>query len=187
MVSEVGQCNYCLSRGNVHEMRVCCPAKDSKCNYGRKKGHFAAMCRRKASAHMVEEMCGADESDDDGGAHLINTVTDAGKRDWCECIEVDGFHIDIQIDTGATKSLLPYKVFKDMLYDTPITKTTRRFKSYTHHPITVEGYVTLPTRYKNKVVDVQYYVVHVDQQPLLLANQRTARPDLKNTRSHQRA
>ena len=116
---------------------------------------------------MMEEMCGSEESDDDGGAHLINTVNDAGKHDWWECIEVDGFHIDMQIDTGATKSLLPYKVFKDMLCDTPITKTARKFKSYTHNPIKVEGYVTLPTRYKNKFVDVQYYVVHVDQKPLL--------------------
>ena len=73
----------------------------------------------------------------------------------------------MQIDTGATKSVLPYKVFKDMLCDTPITKTARKFKSYTHHPIKVEGYVTLPTRYKNKFVDVQDYMVHVDQKPLL--------------------
>ena len=73
----------------------------------------------------------------------------------------------MQIDTGATKSLLPYKVFNDMLCDTPITKTARKFKSYTHHPIKVEGYATLPTRYTNKFVDVQYYVVHVNQKPLL--------------------
>ena len=158
--------NKCMKCG-YDRNHARCPAKDSNCNYCRKKGHFAAMCRRKASAHMVEEMCGSEESDDDGGAHLINTVTDAGKHDWWECIEVDGFHIDMQIDTGATKSLLPYKVFKDMLCDTPITKTARKFKSYTHHPIKVEGYVTLPARYKNKFVDVQYYVVHVDQKPLL--------------------
>ena len=86
------------------------------------------MCRRKASVHMVEEMCSSEESDDDGGAHLINTVTDADKHDWWECIEVDGLHIDMQIDTGATKSLLPYNIFKDMLCDTPITKTARKFK-----------------------------------------------------------
>ena len=73
----------------------------------------------------------------------------------------------MQIDTGATKSVLPYKVLKYMLCDTPITKTARKYKSYTHHPIKVEGYVTLPTRYKNKFVDFQYYVVHVDQKPLL--------------------
>ena len=112
-----------------------CPVKDSKCNYCRKKGHFAVMCHRKASTHVVEEMCGSEESDNDGSAHLINTVTDAGKHDRWKCIEVDGFHIDMQIDTSATKSLLPYKVFKDMLCDTPITKTARKFKSYTHHPI----------------------------------------------------
>ena len=85
--------------------RACCPTKDSNCNYCRKKGHFAAMFRRKVSAHMMAEMCGSEESNDDGGAHLINTVTDAGKHDWWECIEVDGFHINMQIDTGTTKSL----------------------------------------------------------------------------------
>ena len=74
-----------------------CPAKDSKCNYCRKKGHFSAMCHRKASAHTVEEMCGSEESGDGGGAHLINTVTVAGKHNWWECIQV-GFHIDMQID-----------------------------------------------------------------------------------------
>ena len=151
--------NKCMNCG-YDRNHARCPAKDSNCNYCREKGHFTAMCRRKASAHMVEEMCGSEKSDDDGGAHLINTVTDAGQHDWWECIEVDGFHIDMQIDTGVTKSLLPYTVFKDMLCDTPITKTALKFKSYTHHPIKVEGYVTLPTRYKNKFVDV-------DQKPLL--------------------
>ena len=37
-----------------------CPAKDSKCNYCRKKGHFAAVRRRKASANVVEEICGSE-------------------------------------------------------------------------------------------------------------------------------
>ena len=108
----------CVKCGYDHN-HAHCPAKESNCNYCCKKGYFTAMCRRKACVHIVEEMCGS-ENDDDSGAHLINTVTDTGKHNWWECIEVDGFHIDMQIDTDATKSLLPYKVFKDMLCDTPI-------------------------------------------------------------------
>ena len=72
--------NKCMTCGYDHN-HVRCPAKDSKCNYCRKKGHFAAMSRRKESAHMVEGMCGSEESGDAGGAHLINTITDAGKHD----------------------------------------------------------------------------------------------------------
>jgi len=45
----------CMKCGYVRN-HASCPAKDSNCNYCRKKGHFAVMCRRKASAHMVEEM-----------------------------------------------------------------------------------------------------------------------------------
>ena len=50
-------------------MHVAPPKIVTAINYCRKKGHFAAMCRRKASAHMVEEMCGSEESDDDA-AHI---------------------------------------------------------------------------------------------------------------------
>ena len=43
-------------------------------------------------------------------------------------------HIDIQIDTGATKPLLPYKVYKvykAMHWDTLIMKSTRKLKLQT--------------------------------------------------------
>lgn len=88
------KCGYKIS----HER---CPAKDSKCHYCHKKGHFVSMCRNKASAHIVEDMCGFEQSDDDGDAHLINTITDA-EGDWWERIGVNGTHIKMQIDTGAT-------------------------------------------------------------------------------------
>ena len=50
--------NKCMKCG-YDRNHARCPAKDSKCNYCRKKGNFAAMCRRKASTYMVEEMCGS--------------------------------------------------------------------------------------------------------------------------------
>ena len=59
------KCGY----NRMHER---CPAKDSKCNYCHKKGHFASMCRNNAGSHIVEDMCGFQQSDDDSGAHLIN-------------------------------------------------------------------------------------------------------------------
>ena len=44
------------------------------------------MCRNKAGAHIVEDMCSFGQSDDDSVAHLINTVTDADKNDWWDSI-----------------------------------------------------------------------------------------------------
>ncbi len=92
-----------------------------------------------------------EQSDDDGDAHLINTITDAD-GDWWESIGVNGTHIKMQIDTGATKSLMPYTVYRDMHCNHPIIKTASKFKWYTQHPIKVEGCVTLPTRYKTNAL-----------------------------------
>lgn len=43
----------------------------------------------------------------------------------------------------------------------------RKFQSDIRHTRKLEGRVTLLTRYTDKCVDVQYYIVHVNQQPLL--------------------
>ena len=103
-----------------------CPANDNKCNYCHKKGHFVSVCRKKAGAHIVEDMCGFEQSADNSGAHLINIVTDAERSDWWESMEVDGTNIEMQIDTGATKSLMPFNVFRDMNCNQPITKTAHK-------------------------------------------------------------
>ena len=62
----------CMKYGYDHN-HARCPAKDSKCNYCHKNGHFAAIFRRKASAHMVKEISGFEESDD--GGTRMNTIT----------------------------------------------------------------------------------------------------------------
>ena len=67
----------------------------------------------------------------------------------------------------AAKSLMPYKVYEQLESKQPVRSTDKGFQSYTKHPIDVEGFVVLPTKYKDKCIDVKYYVVHIDQRPLL--------------------
>ncbi len=160
-----GKCGYDRSHAR-------CPAKDSKCNICHKKGHFAAVCRSEGdSANAVLEYDSASGSDSDSYyTHLVKTVSNGEHSDWWENIEVNGHTIRVQLDTGAARSIMPYEVFKTMNFKGPLVQSNCKFESYTHHPIKMEGYVTLPTRYKDKCVDVKYYIAHTRQEPLLSGN-----------------
>ena len=117
-----------------------------------------------------------DWNTDEGYAHPSNTV-DSSKitetknaSKWRANVQVGGHSVDMLIDTGADKSLLTYTFFKKMGYTKQISPTTSRFKSYTHHPIKTEGTVARPTVYTGVYRVVKYYIVHVDQSPLLSGN-----------------
>jgi len=91
--------------------------------------------------------------------------------DWWENILISGTSVRIHIDTGAVKSLLPYKLFKSLNFDKyQLKKTSSKLQSYTGHDIPVRGRAILATSYKNTTVNVIYYVVDDDCQPLLSGN-----------------
>lgn len=136
----------CSSRGYDKSDRKC-SAVGSRCNFCNGMNHLSKVCRKKSRTNIIQE----DSSSDEDFTHVINIVSDSVTTDWTEEIHVGSQTLTVHIDTGAAQSLIPYGMFQ----------------SYTRHPIKVEGRVTLPTRYKDKCVDVQYYIVHVNQQPLL--------------------
>ena len=171
-------CGYSLSHDT-------CPAKDKDCNYCHKRGHFATVCRKKAtdgkykpasgkhlssSAHQVEEEYPPEA--DESYSHLVSTVeeeellasVDSG---WWSEVSVQGKALTVQLDTGATRSVLPYNVYKELHINKPLRKSSCKLRSYTNHVLQVAGKVTLPTQYKDKTIDIEYQVVRVNQKPLL--------------------
>ena len=78
-----------------------------------------------------------------------------------------GAYHKMQIDTGAAQSLLPYEDYIKLQTGEPLKKSDKRFQSYTKHLIEVKGYIILPTRYKARSINIKYYVVQLDQKPLI--------------------
>ena len=178
---ECGRCGY----PNTHEL---CPARDSICGYCKNKGHWSKKCRfnrmktrhqggyhrSRQSAHIVDDMT---EETQYENMYLINKVdhdeATNKTREWWEQMEIEGRPIECQIDTGAAQSLLPYNDFIKLETGQKLQKSDRQFQSYTKHAINVEGYVILPTCYKDRFVNVKFYVVHVDQRPLISGHDST--------------
>lgn len=163
---ECENCGYNAS----HEK---CPARGQTCGYCHRRGHFKSVCRKRKnekhpnSAHKVD----VDYDSSDGSdvyTHLISAVHDnsSGTKWWSDVV-IGGKVLNVQLDTGATRSILPHKVYKELGITKPLSKTDCKLKSYTNHPLQVMGKVTVPTEYKGNTISVEYQVVNVHQQPLL--------------------
>ena len=63
-----------------------------------------------------------------------------------------------QLDTGAYASVIK---------TTQLKKTKKTLVSYSQHQIKPKGYVILPVRFKEKELNVNFYVIDSKQKPLL--------------------
>lgn len=180
-----GRCGYDSSH-------TTCPALGQECYNCHKQGHFGSVCRNskpqdktqekprnkkprpKTHTHAVDQE--QEWESDEEYAHLVSTVVaedlissvaEDNTDTWWATVAIGEQRIKMQIDTGAAQSLLPYKLYKKIKTDRPLQAPDRKFQSYTRHQIDVKGRVTLPTQYKSKTVNIQYYVVDMNQRPLL--------------------
>ena len=116
--------------------------------------------------HMVQETDGSNREDSEEEVQrLINVVTCEDK--WWESVKIGSSKVRIQLDTGAKRSLMPLQLYKSLSPRPKLMATKQRFQSYTKHKITVKGVVTVPVDYKSKRVDVEFYVVDLEQCVLL--------------------
>ena len=61
------------------------------------------------------------------------------------------------------------KLYSKLKYGEELKQTTKKFGSYTGHLLKIARKATLKVRYKHNTADIDFYVVHVDQKPLLSA------------------
>ena len=72
-----------------------------------------------------------------------------------------------QLDTGAYASVIKTTQLRQIAPNAPIKKTKKTLVSYSQHQIKPKGYVNLPVRFKEKELNVNFYVIDSKQKPLL--------------------
>ena len=127
-----GRCAYPNTHGK-------CPATDRECIRCHKREHFAKVRRTKIKPSRPRKLHTVDTwSSDEEYAHLVNAVTDRDAKlgRWWAVVKIDNAHsVKVQLDTGASKSLLPYNLFRKMNVRSCPQPSSHRFQSYTGHPI----------------------------------------------------
>ena len=174
------RCGY-----NAHKLQEKCPAKNESCNKCRKIGHFAQVCRsRKSIVYVLNETdhSGDEYSSDEKGAdrdlqllHVasleINRINDnqnpGEKEEWCEFLKVGNSTLFCELDTGAYASVINTTQLRQIAPNARAKKTSKTLASYSQHQIKPKGYVTLPVRFKDMELNVNFYVIDSKQKQIL--------------------
>ena len=163
-----------------------CPAIGQTCSYCKKPNHFLAVCRRKKQpAHMMDEI--EDESSEDEyleeqpeenlAYSKLFAVADAtesanaDKADWYVNIQIGEQKVGTtaHIDTGSARSIMPMHIYKNLKQKPELVRASRRFVTYSNHKLDLHGRVTMNTMYKDRSIEVEYYVVGAESKPILLS------------------
>ena len=157
-------CNKCgYTYSDRHER---CPAKDATCNYCNNRGHFISVCRkRKQDVNVVEQT--EDDSDGEWSTHMISSVDSNTSSMWWQEIIINGKSVQVQIDTGASKSIMPLKTYEQLCPSIKLKKSSSKLRSYTNHQLTVLGSCTVPITYKDRTAEINFEVVDINQKTLL--------------------
>ena len=98
----------------------------------------------------------------------INDNQNSGEKDeWCEFLKVGNSTLFCQLDTGAYTSVIKTTQLRQIAPNSRVKKTKKTLVSYSQHQIKPKGYVTLPVRFKDKELNVNFYVIDSKQKQIL--------------------
>ena len=103
--------NSCTRCGQIPtHAKTNCPAREAECHKCKKKGHFKAFCRTKAS---VNQLSANTHEQEDTFLGSIDIVTDSSKP-WITDILVNGESLQFKVDTGADVTIIPVKSYSEI-------------------------------------------------------------------------
>ena len=99
----------------------------------------------------------------------IYTVIKSSKTGYTVDVEIDGHTVTMQVDTGATVSIIPDTVYSKLLTRRCLTET-RPLQSYSGEKLDLLGELQVSVKYGSQVLTLPLVVVKGNKTPLLGRN-----------------
>lgn len=161
--NEKGACYRC---GQGPHPPSSCKYKSYKCNKCGKVGHLAAVCRSKSTKYVVSEVREGDEREI--RTLGIFTVSEESNDDAVRMtVEINNRPVVMEVDTGASMSVVPADLYYEKLQDVSLDKPTYRFNSYSGR-LPLLGQAQVKLRYGDKVMSHVLIVADIKDQPAIL-------------------
>jgi transposase InsO family protein len=155
------------------EPKLKCPAAKLKCDLCGKKGHFKKVCRLRGKfAHAMDTTDSEGETSCDSSVefHALDRSEDHKMdNEFYENVRVNEKHrLHVQLDTGSPINILPLSKLEKLGYTAKNLQPTQKvLASYTKDKMKPLGTITLLVRYKARKANLLFYIVELDQIPLL--------------------
>eukprot|EP00117_Sycon_ciliatum_P036471 scpid23188/ scgid27451/ Retrovirus-related Pol polyprotein from transposon opus; Protease; Reverse transcriptase; Endonuclease len=182
-VDQSSTCHWC---GKERHARTQCPARQAKCSFCSKIGHFAVVCMQKhtsssQSASNTSHMHSLQSSAASSGplqsadqwhyppAYLGALSADTG---WSMPMLLQSVPVTMKVDTGADVTAIPASLYDDISahHQLSLQESDRTLKGPDNATLAVSGRVTLSicrSAFSDFAVDTTVYVVPHLKTPLL--------------------
>ena len=184
----LGRWYRCGQEGHFSKDKSC-PARQSVCTKCKKVGHYASVCKTKpsndsatgnklsgrkkefAETKYLQEVVEEDMEDDEVlGIFAAKNSGKDGHTPIYVSVMLDQKSCKMQLDTGATVSILPKVLYDQQFNQWPLRGTKIKLKAYNGVRIPVYGEVHLPVVYEQQELVLPLIVVDGDGSPLLGRN-----------------
>ncbi|XP_072377423.1 uncharacterized protein [Diabrotica undecimpunctata] len=135
------KCNYCNKTNHTFSK---CKYKQFTCKKCGKRGHIMAACKGKVEKHYLLE--NVEDSLELFSLDLeeINSI-----RPICVPALLETVSTQMELDTGAGVSCLPYSFYKEKLGHVPLENTSLRLKTYSGEIVIPEGKISVNVSINN--------------------------------------
>lgn len=126
-----------------------CKFKNAQCFKCKARGHISPVCKKFASS-KTHELCEEEESECGEDTETVYTMfncTGKGPAPWKVTVKIQGVPIEMEIDTGATYSVISDELVKKLTVPLEVYASPIKLKSYTGQVIRVTGEAQVTVEY----------------------------------------
>ena len=141
----------CYRCGKTNHSPDTCFYKRQKCRVCQKVGHIAKMCRQAKPQTTAYLQTGSEVESDEEELPLLNIQTvqpTTARGALLVRVKVEGKPLTLELDTGASVSLMSEGTWKKLFPDQQLPPSPVRLRTYTGERITVCGQKTLSVEYE---------------------------------------
>jgi hypothetical protein len=143
----------CSACGKSSHSRDVCRYKDAVCHSCGRKGHIKPVCSKsnKNKVNCVDSDTGDSDTESAveafGLYHTKTSKTGGTIQPYKVLMDIDSHPVEMEIDTGATRSTVPENVFKSYLGAFKLQDAGVTLYSYSGEKVPLLGKITVPVKY----------------------------------------
>ena len=165
--------SLCYRCGGKHQATGC-PFKEAECYACRKKGHIAKVCcsklkvaqRGPQKSEKTRKVEGydpdADEQESDTTEYRLFSVSSQENAPLVIEFTVNGQPLQMELDTGASISLISEQQYKQLQDASPLEKSSVILRTYTGENLSILGNIRVVATYNNQTNKLPLLVVKGD-------------------------
>ena len=150
-----------------------CHFKDATCYKCEKKGHTSRVCTNRGKIHQVKEQ--EDDWDDPEEGYLLKMDGEKKEQEkpYMVWVKMDGKEMSMEVDTGASHTVMTEEMFKESFPAKSLTKTSLTLRTYSGEEVNVLGMFTTEAQTNQQTKSLPVIVVRggtLPKHPLLGRN-----------------